>query len=51
MTDAEWLVEQQRLHNLSTFRSVAEKRHTRRRYKFTPGQLAIAIRSAEKGEK
>jgi hypothetical protein len=45
-----WLDQQQRQHNLNTYRWPAEKRQPRPRYKFEPWHLAAAIRSLEKAE-
>lgn len=50
MTDDEWLADEQRRHNLSTYRWAAETRQPKRRYKFEPWQLAAAIKSLDKKE-
>ena len=49
MTDDEWLDEQQRQHNLNTYRWSEPKRRSRR-YRFTDVQMLIAIRSLQKKE-
>jgi len=47
--DNQWMADQQRRHNLSTFKWPAPKPRPRR-YRFTDRQMVIALRSLQKKE-